>query len=54
VRHDFVKHFAAGVDPVMARVMHAVQQPLAASTLQDVMGRTCLAVTSVLVPRGQR
>jgi len=35
---DFVKHFAAGVDPVMARVMHAVQQPLAASTLQDVMG----------------
>jgi pimeloyl-ACP methyl ester carboxylesterase len=35
---DFVKHFAAGVDPVMARVLHAVQQPLAASTLQDVMG----------------
>jgi pimeloyl-ACP methyl ester carboxylesterase len=35
---DFVKHFAAGVDPVKARVMHAVQQPLAASTLQDVMG----------------
>src|ERR1700730_18359743 len=39
---DFVKHFAADVDPVMARVMHAVQQPLAASTLQDVMGvRAC-------------
>jgi pimeloyl-ACP methyl ester carboxylesterase len=35
---DFVKHFAAGVDPVIARVMHAVQQPLAASALQDVMG----------------
>jgi len=35
---DFVKHFAADVDPVMARVLHAVQQPLAASTLQDVMG----------------
>jgi len=35
---DFVKHFAADVDPVMARVMHAVQQPLAASALQDVMG----------------
>ena len=35
---DFVKHFAAGVDPVMARVLHAVQQALAASTLQDVMG----------------
>jgi hypothetical protein len=24
---DFVAHFAAGVDPVRARVMHAVQQP---------------------------
>jgi pimeloyl-ACP methyl ester carboxylesterase len=35
---DFVKHFAADVDPATARVMHAVQQPLAANTLQDVMG----------------
>jgi pimeloyl-ACP methyl ester carboxylesterase len=35
---DFVKHFAADVDPVRARVMYAVQQPLAASTLEDVMG----------------
>ena len=35
---DFVAHFAAGVDPAEARVLHAVQQPLAASTLQDVMG----------------
>jgi len=35
---DFVKHFAADVDPVRARVMHAVQQPLAVSTLQDMMG----------------
>lgn len=35
---DFVNHFAVGVDPVKARVMHAVQQPLAASALQDVMG----------------
>ncbi len=26
------------IDPVQARVMHAVQQPLAASALQDVMG----------------
>ena len=34
---DFVKHFAADIDPVQARVMHAVQQPLAASTLQDVI-----------------
>src|SRR6202042_2796908 len=35
---DFVGHFAAGVDPAKARVMYAVQQPLAASALQDVMG----------------
>jgi len=35
---DFVNHFAADVDPIQARVMFAVQQPLAASTLQDVMG----------------
>jgi pimeloyl-ACP methyl ester carboxylesterase len=35
---DFVNHFAADVDPVKARVMHAVQQPLAASALGEVMG----------------
>ncbi|MGC1379474.1 MAG: alpha/beta hydrolase [Candidatus Baltobacteraceae bacterium] len=35
---DFVKHFAADVDPVKAKVMWAVQQPLAASALGDVMG----------------
>jgi pimeloyl-ACP methyl ester carboxylesterase len=35
---DFVKHFAADVDPVRAKVMHAVQQPLAGSTFNDVMG----------------
>jgi pimeloyl-ACP methyl ester carboxylesterase len=35
---DFVEHFAAGIDPAKARVLHAVQQPLAATTLQDVMG----------------
>ena len=35
---DFVNHFAADVDPVKARVMFAVQQPLAASALSDVMG----------------
>ncbi len=34
---DFLQHFAADVDPVEARVMYAVQQPLAASTLGDVM-----------------
>jgi pimeloyl-ACP methyl ester carboxylesterase len=35
---DFVSHFAADVDPVRARVMYAVQQPLAASAFGDVMG----------------
>src|SRR5436305_7251906 len=35
---DFVHHFAADVDPVKARVMYAVQQPLAATALQEVMG----------------
>ena len=35
---DFVGHFAADVDPVRARVMWAVQQPLSASALQEVMG----------------
>ena len=35
---DFVNHFAADVDPARAKVMHAVQQPLAASTFTDVMG----------------
>ena len=33
----FLQHFAPDVDPVEARVMFAVQQPLAASTLDDVM-----------------
>jgi pimeloyl-ACP methyl ester carboxylesterase len=35
---DFVHHFAADVDPVRARVMYAVQQPLAMSAFGDVMG----------------
>jgi pimeloyl-ACP methyl ester carboxylesterase len=35
---DFVDHFAADVDPAKARVMHAVQQPLHASALDEVMG----------------
>ncbi len=33
---DFVKHFATDVDPVRARVMHAVQQPLAATDDQVI------------------
>ena len=35
---DFVNHFAADVDPVKARVMYAVQQPLAATAFNEVMG----------------
>lgn len=34
---DFVGHFAADVDPVRARVMHAVQQPIALAALGEVM-----------------
>jgi pimeloyl-ACP methyl ester carboxylesterase len=35
---DFVNHFAADIDPVKARVLHAVQQGLSMSTFEDVMG----------------
>ncbi len=35
---DFVGHFAADVDPVKARAMFAVQQPLPAAALSEVMG----------------
>jgi pimeloyl-ACP methyl ester carboxylesterase len=35
---DFVNHFAADVDPVKARVMYAVQQPLAATAFNEAMG----------------
>jgi pimeloyl-ACP methyl ester carboxylesterase len=35
---DFVNHFAADIDPVKAKVLSAVQQPLAGSALQEVMG----------------
>lgn len=35
---DFVSHFAGDVDPVEARVLYAVQQPLAATAFEDVMG----------------
>src|SRR5262245_29342205 len=34
----FLAHFAPDVDPVRAKVMYAVQQPLSFSTLDDVMG----------------
>jgi pimeloyl-ACP methyl ester carboxylesterase len=35
---DFVNHFAGDVEPRRARVLHAVQQPLASSAFTDVMG----------------
>ena len=35
---DFLAHFAADIDPVKAKVMYAVQQPLSLSTFDDVMG----------------
>jgi len=35
---DFVDHFAADVEPARARVLYAVQQCLAMSTFEDVMG----------------
>jgi len=34
---DFTSHFAADVAPVQSKVMFALQQPLAASILDDVM-----------------
>jgi hypothetical protein len=35
---DFVHHFAGDIEPATAKVMYAVQQPLALSALGDVMG----------------
>ncbi len=35
---DFVQYFAADVDPVTAKVMYALQQPLAMSAFGEVMG----------------
>ena len=35
---DFVYHFASGIDEKRARVLYAVQQPLASSAFTDVMG----------------
>jgi hypothetical protein len=34
---DFVNHFAGDVDPVTAKVLYAVQQPLSGSALNEVM-----------------
>ena len=35
LQDDFVAHFAGGVDPVRARVLHAVQQPIAGAVFGD-------------------
>jgi pimeloyl-ACP methyl ester carboxylesterase len=35
---DFVSYFAADVDPVQAKVLYAVQQPLAAAAFGEAMG----------------
>ena len=35
---DFVNYFAADVDSIKAKVLYAVQQPLAATAFSDVMG----------------
>jgi len=35
---DFLGHFAADIEPVKAKVMYAVQQPLTMSAFDDVMG----------------
>ena len=35
---DFVSHFAGDVDPVKARVLYAVQQPIAMSIFEEPMG----------------
>ena len=35
---DFLGHFAADIDPVKAKVMYAVQQPLTMSAFDDVIG----------------
>ncbi|MGR6317424.1 alpha/beta hydrolase [Micromonospora soli] len=35
---DFIQHFAADVDPVRAKVMHAAQQPIAGAIFSEAMG----------------
>ena len=35
---DFVRHFAGDVDPLKAKVMYAVQQPIAMAIFDEVMG----------------
>ena len=51
---DFVNHFAADVDPVKAKVMYAVQQPLAGSALEEIMGVPAWKSAAVVVPDRRR
>ena len=51
---DFVAHFAGDVDPVKAKVMHAVQQPLAGECAGGDDGRSGMEVTPLVVPGRSR
>ncbi|MGB6519965.1 MAG: alpha/beta hydrolase [Candidatus Cybelea sp.] len=51
---DFVKHFAADVDPVRAKVMYAVQQPFPMTAFSDVMGAPAWKTTLVVPSRAER
>ena len=47
---DFVDHFAGDVDPLKAKVMYAVQQPIAMSIFEEVLGEPGLEDAAVVVP----
>ena len=49
-----MKHFAADVDPIKAKVMFAVQQPLHWSALGEVMGAPDWKSAADLVPHRRR
>jgi pimeloyl-ACP methyl ester carboxylesterase len=51
---DYVDHFAANVDPVKAKVMHAAQQPLSTSAFGDVMRAPARKSLAVLVSGRRR
>ena len=51
---DFVNHFAADLEPVEAKVIYAVQQPLAADRVRRRYGRPGMEVAAVVVPGRHR
>ena len=51
---DFVRHFAGDVDPVKAKVMYAVQQPIAMSIFEELDGRPGLEDAALVVPGRHR